>query len=194
MVRRTRSRMTGASLIAGGVIAGTAHLFDSSPPADPALLARYIQLSEPIHLLLFAGATLVLLGWFGQYALECSGTGVMRLLGFASVFFGILLGDLLHCTLEFSVLPVLAASTPYALPAIVADTYRSTPLAVLQGFGLVGFGRGEIGDCRFPLARLPPPLCFEGCDGGRGPADVAAASRSQDLADGRPILTSVSVS
>jgi hypothetical protein len=45
-----------------------AHALHTGPPADPAQLAQYTTLSQPLHLILFTGGLWVLLGWFGQFA------------------------------------------------------------------------------------------------------------------------------
>lgn len=135
MSMRALFRLAGISLILGGLMAGISHLFHLSLPADPAQLAPYVRLSEPIHLLLFAGGTVVLLGWIGQYALHCSASGVIGLISFVCLFLGILLGDLLHCILEFSIFPILTSLAPYALPALAEATYQSMPLAALLRIG-----------------------------------------------------------
>ncbi len=135
MSTRTRCWLAGLALIFGGILAGISHVYHLEPPSDPAQLAQFARLSQPIHLLLFAGGILVLLGWFGQYGLQSSHSGVTGLFAFVSVFLGILLGDVLHCILEFSVFPVLSSSVPYALPALARATYRTTPLAFLLKAG-----------------------------------------------------------
>ncbi len=135
MSMRLRFRLAGMALVLGGLTAGFCHLFHFEPPTDLNQLAQYTRFSEPVHLLLFAGGILVLLGWFGQYALQCSASGALGFGAFLTLFVGILFGDLLHCILEFSVFPVLAAVVPYALPGLAETTYRSTPLAVLLTIG-----------------------------------------------------------
>ena len=78
---------------------------------------------------------LVLLGWFGHYALQYSGSGTIGLAAFVCLFLGIMWGDLLQCILEFSVFPVLDAIAPYALPGLADATYRSMPVSVLLAAG-----------------------------------------------------------
>jgi hypothetical protein len=85
--------------------------------------------------LLFAGGILVLLGWFGQYALQSSASGIAGLVTFLLMFLGILLGDLLHCVLEFSIFPILTSLVPYALPSLEDTCYRLTPFATLLRIG-----------------------------------------------------------
>jgi hypothetical protein len=135
MSMRARFWLSGICLVLGGLTASASHLFHSPLPADPGRLALYVRLSEPVHLALFAGEILVLLGWFGQYALQCSASGITGLVSFVMLFLGIILEDLAHCILEFSVFPVLASLAPYALPSIAEATYHSTPLTVLLNIG-----------------------------------------------------------
>jgi hypothetical protein len=137
MSAREFYRLGGLALVIGGLLAATAHVLHIEAPADPARLAHYANVSQPIHLLLFAGGVLVLLGWFAQFALQSVRSGVLGLLGFLALFFGILFADLLHCVLEFSVFPLLIASVPYATPALAENVYRSTPFALLQNAGQI---------------------------------------------------------
>jgi len=135
MSMRIHYCLAGLALILGGLTATISHLIATDAPADPALLQQYTRSGVSLHLLLFTGGILVLLGWFGQYALQSSASGVIGFVTFLSVFIGILLGDLLHCVLEFSILPILASSVPYALPRLEDTCYHLTPFAVLLRIG-----------------------------------------------------------
>jgi len=137
MSAREFYRLGGLALIIGGLLTATAHVLHIEAPADPARLAHYAHVSQPIHLLLFAGGVLVLLGWFAHFALQSVRSGVLGLLGFLTLFFGILFADLLHCVLEFSIFPLLIESVPYATPALAENVYRSTPFALLQNAGQI---------------------------------------------------------
>ena len=103
MTMRIHRWLAGLALMMGGLMATVSHLIATDAPADPALLQQYIRSGVSLHLLLFAGGVLVLLGWFGQYALQSSASGVIGLVTFLSIFIGILFGDMLHCVLEFSI-------------------------------------------------------------------------------------------
>jgi hypothetical protein len=135
MSMRIHCWLAGLALILGGLMATFSHLIATDPPADPALLEQYSRSGVPLHLLLFAGGVLVLLGWFGQYALQSSASGVIGFVTFLLIFIGILFGDLLHCVLEFSIFPILTSSVPYALPSLADTCYRLTPFAVLLRIG-----------------------------------------------------------
>ncbi len=130
-----RYRLAGMALLLGGLTAGLCHMFNFDSPGDVLHLAQYTRFSEPVHLSLFLAGVVVLLGWFGQYALQCSSSGMLGFAAFLSLFVGILCGDLLHCILEFSVFPVLGSQVPYALPGLATATYHSTPMAVLLEAG-----------------------------------------------------------
>lgn len=135
MSMRIQCWLAGLALMLGGLMATFSHLVTIDTPANPALLEQYSRSSEPLHLLLFAGGILVLLGWFGHYAMQSSASGVTGLVTFLSIFLGILFGDLLHCVLEFSIFPVLTSSVPYALPSLADTCYRLTPFAVFLRIG-----------------------------------------------------------
>lgn len=135
MSQRRLYRLGALALIAGGLLAAAAHVLHVEAPTDPTQLADYAHLSQPIHLLLFAGGLLVLLGWFAQFAFQSARSGTAGLVAFLAVFLGILFADLLHCILEFSIFPLLIASVPYATPVLAEKVYRSTPFALLQNAG-----------------------------------------------------------
>ena len=135
MSMRTIYRLAGVALFLGGLTAGICHLFNFDSPRDIAHLAQYGPVSAIIHLVLFAGGMVVLLGWFGYYALQYSGSGTLGLAAFVSLFLTVMWEDLLHCVLEFSVFPVLNTQAPYALPGLADATYRTTPIAVLLALG-----------------------------------------------------------
>lgn len=134
MSMRLRCWLAGTTLLVGGVMAGSCHLLNSDSTTDVAQLAMNAPLRGPIHLALFAGGMLVLLGWFGYYSLETSRSGAVGL-AFVCLFLGIIWADLLHSILEFSIFPVLAAVAPYALPRLADATYRSVPVSMLLEAG-----------------------------------------------------------
>ena len=135
MSMRIHCWLAGLALILGGLMATVSHLLATDAPADPTLLQQQMRLGVPLHLLLFAGGVLVLLGWFGQYALQSAASGIIGFVTFLLIFVGILFGDLLHCVLEFSIFPILTSSVPYALPSLQDTCYHLTPLAVFLRIG-----------------------------------------------------------
>lgn len=135
MPMHLRFRLAGLALTCGGLTAGTCHLFSFESSSNLSYLAQYASFGEPVHLLLFVSLIVVLLGWFEQYSLQASHSGIMGFAAFVCLFLGILCGDLLHCILEFSVFPVLGSMVPYALPGIAEATYHSAALGNLIWVG-----------------------------------------------------------
>jgi len=111
---------------------------------------------------LFAGGLLVLLGWFGHYALQHSSVGTIGLGAFVCLFLGILWADLLHSILECSVFPVLDQVAPYALPGLADATYRSMPVSLLLTAGrillLAGVPADALAVYRSPSMRRWPSI------------------------------------
>lgn len=130
MSMRLRCWLAGMTLLVGGVTAGSCHLLNSDSTADVGQLVLNAPLRGPIHLAVFAGGMLVLLGWFGYYSLEKSRSAAIGL-AFVCLFLGVMWADLLHSILEFSIFPVLEAVAPYALPRLAEATYRSVPVSFL---------------------------------------------------------------
>jgi hypothetical protein len=126
-----RFKLAGIALTSGGLTAAICHMFGFEASANVNDLAKYANFAEPVHLVLCASLLIVLLGCSELYSLDCSDSGVMGAPAFVCLFLGIICGDLLHCTLEFSVFPVLGSMVPYALPGIADATYRSTALGHL---------------------------------------------------------------
>ena len=131
MPMHLRFKLAGIALTLGGLTAATCHVFSFEASAGVSHLAKYACFAEPVHLVLFASVLLVLLGWSEQHALQFSDPGIMGPASFVCLFLGIICGDLLHCTLEFSVFPVLGSMVPYALPGIAEATYRSAAVSNL---------------------------------------------------------------
>ena len=128
-------RSAAISLVAGGLLCSTAHLLHPSSPTGPDDLSAYTHRSQPVHLLLFFGVICVILGLPGILIRQRSRAG---LFGFASIqllIFGLLFGEVLHSVLEFSILPLLVRSLPYATITLANSIYHYTPLGFLQNAG-----------------------------------------------------------
>ncbi len=142
MSTHTHTLFTGVALLLGGLVAAGSHLLEAITPVAPDRLADIVAFTQSVHLTLFVGGVLVLFGWLGFYGLASAYTGLPTLLTFLVVFLGILLGDLLHCVLEFSIWPVLVSLAPYVVPEMKQATYGLTPFAMLvrtgRGLLLVG--------------------------------------------------------
>lgn len=142
MPMHLRFRLAGIALTLGGLTAAICHLFSFESSSDVSQTTQYARFGEPVHLLLFVSLIVVLLGWFEQYSLQSSDSGIVGFAVFVCLFLGIVCGDLLHCILEFSVFPVLGSIAPYALPGIAQSTYHSAALGglILAGRFLMCFG------------------------------------------------------
>jgi predicted permease len=153
-----RVRLAGMALILGGLTAGVCHLFNFDSPTEMNQIAEYPRFAEPVHLVLFMAGMLALLGWFGRYALEDSGSRITGGVAFVCLFPGILCGDLLHCILEFSVFPVLGSTVPYALPGIAEATYRSVAMAglLMAGHYLMFVGAAATAVSTYRSHIVPP--------------------------------------
>lgn len=160
-----RSKLAGVALTLGGLIAATCHVFSFESSAEVSQAALYANYAQPVHLVLFAGLVLVLLGWSVQHAMEGSEAGVLGTAAFMCLFVGITCGDLIHSILEFSAFPVIGSMAPYALPEIAEATYHSSAVGNLIGAGhclmcigsvataiLIGRGRRRAEWAAVPLA------------------------------------------
>jgi len=160
-----RSKLAGVALTLGGLIAATCHVFSFESSAEVSQAALYANYAQPVHLVLFAGLVLVLLGWSVQHAMEGSEAGVLGMAAFMCLFVGITCGDLIHSILEFSAFPVIGSMAPYALPEIAEATYHSSAVGNLIGAGhclmcigsvataiLIGRGRRRAEWAAVPLA------------------------------------------
>jgi len=126
-----RFKLAGIGLALGGLTAAACHTFGYEASAEVSHLAKYASFAGPVHLLLCASLLMVLLACSELHTLPSSDSGNMGAAAFVCLFLGIICGDLLQCTLEFSVFPVLGSMAPYALPGIADATYRSTALGTL---------------------------------------------------------------
>jgi hypothetical protein len=152
-----RFKLAGIALTLGGLTAATCHLFGFEASAEVSYLAKYASFAEPVHLLLCASLLMVLLACSELYSLS-SPSGKMCAATFVCLFLGIICGDLLQCTLEFSVFPVLGSMVPYALPGIADATYRSTALGKLIWAGQALMFLGAVASATSTRrGRLLPP-------------------------------------
>jgi hypothetical protein len=93
-------RFSGLALIAGGAIGTFAQAFHPAEVTDP--------LTVPLHLVLFFGVVLVLLGLPEVLGRQEGRAGAPGLIGGTMAFFGIAMFDLPHTVLVFSLVPALS--------------------------------------------------------------------------------------
>ena len=95
-------RLSGVSLLLGGLLGGLAVAFHPSNMVDP--------VNVPVHLALYTAVMLIALGLPGLYARQADHAGTLGLAGLVALFMGLVFGDPIHSVLEFTVVPVLAQS------------------------------------------------------------------------------------
>ncbi|MBV9897138.1 MAG: hypothetical protein JO020_23475 [Chloroflexi bacterium] len=94
-------RLSGASLLLGGLLAAIAMIFHPTDMTDPA--------NVPVHLALYTAVMLIALGLPGLYGRFALQTGRTGLVGIVLLFVGAVFADPIHSVLEFTVVPVIAA-------------------------------------------------------------------------------------
>jgi hypothetical protein len=94
-------RLSGISLILGGLLGTFAVALHPSNMIDPANI--------PVHLALYSAVMLIALGLPGLYARQAERAGVLGLIGTVVLFFGLVFVDPIHSVLEFTVVPMLGA-------------------------------------------------------------------------------------
>ena len=134
MSAKSSEILTGCLLCFGGGLAGYAHAVHPMDPADPALLFQHAAKTQSTHTVLFAGVFVLLIALRGR-AGQVQVSSPIVPIGTLLLSTGILLSDMLHCVLEFSIFPMLMRSIPYAAVAMVEATYHSVPLSLLQSGG-----------------------------------------------------------
>jgi hypothetical protein len=135
MTSTTLFRSAAISLALGGVLGTIAHLMHPACPGSPDDLMVYTHRSQPVHLILFFGVIFVMMGLPGILVRQRSRAGLLGFVSIQLLIFGLLFGEALHSVLEFSILPLLVRSFPYATIALASSIYHSTPLGSLQNAG-----------------------------------------------------------
>src|SRR5689334_22898103 len=87
MSSTTLYRLSGISLFWGGGLIAFGYIFH--PADNPAYLATLAMIL--VHLMIFFGVFLLLLGWIGMYARQSSRAGIWGLAGMLLLFFGLLM-------------------------------------------------------------------------------------------------------
>jgi hypothetical protein len=101
MSNSTLFRLSGISLVLGGLLGAVAVALHPSNMIDP--------VNIPVHLALYSAVMLIALGLPGLYVRQAERSGVVGLIGTVVLFFGLVFADPIHSVLEFTVVPVLAA-------------------------------------------------------------------------------------
>jgi hypothetical protein len=121
------SRIASLALLVGGSAGALVQSIHPDSLTDP--------LSPPVHLVLFFAVTLVVLGIPALVTRQSERAGVLGVLGAALLAIGLLMNDLMHSVLDFTIVPVLA-SDPSTLPLLADGSWLDQALG--QGaFGIL---------------------------------------------------------
>src|SRR5579859_7962061 len=113
MSTATLLRLAGVPLLLGAIIGAIVVAIHPRELTDP--------INGPVHVALFCGDLLVLLGWHAVLACQAGRISLFGPVGFMLAFIGLAFSDLTHSVLEFSIVPVLA-SDPATRPLLAADS------------------------------------------------------------------------
>jgi len=155
---RTLFVLSGVLLIAGGIGGVVAHVLHLQyHPTHVSQIMPYVSKSEPVHVLLFASVLLVMLGLPGVLIRQHEKTGVVGLIGFVFVYFGLMFGEGLHCVLEFGIYPAMAKQVPNEMISVIDQMYHGSPYAFLEvgGSGLLLLGVLMLGASMLKAGILP---------------------------------------
>lgn len=119
---QTLYRLGGVAVLVGGVLGALSEALHPADPAGPATLVDYARAAQSVHLLMFVGVIVLLLGLPAVYARQSQQTGILGLAGFVLLFWGLLLLALPHSVIDFALLPTLVAQVPdQVMPIFMAQ-------------------------------------------------------------------------
>ena len=105
---QTIARLGALFLISGGLLGAASHLLHPwMPPSTPQDLATYAHRSPLTHVILLIAVVLVSIGLPVLGAFLRATTGVATLVAIPLLFVGLVLYDMLHCPIEFGLVPLL---------------------------------------------------------------------------------------
>ena len=136
-------RLSGLALILGGAFGAFGQMFHPADPETAADLPHYAQAGMPIHLLLYFAVLLILLGLPALYARQSNKIGILGLIGFVLLFFGLPLVDLIHSVVFANMLETLVAGTsPEQALSLLTTAFSTQPWLTLEMLGnpLLGLG------------------------------------------------------
>lgn len=124
---QTIARFGALSLIAGGLLGAVSHLMHPwMPPATAQALAAYAHRSPLAHVLLLFAVLLVSMGLPALWALHRATTGMATFAAMPLLFAGLVLYDVLHCPIEFGLIPLLP-SLDYGVATKLVDGIYGPP-------------------------------------------------------------------
>lgn len=170
MKASTVEHIGGLVLLLGGLMGAVAHIIHPLPPENAQAMEKYIHSTVRAHLLLGASVLLVCLGLPALYARIRESSGIAAFLSLPLLFFGLMLGEFMHCPVEVAIFPELASLGYTDASSIVGHMFSgssvygrvqalSTPLIVAGVFCLL-FGTRRVAIPRWPKVFLVGFLVF----------------------------------
>lgn len=136
MSSKTLFRLSGLCTLLGGVLGAVAMLLHPLDPLTPAAFVRVMPVDGPVHLVLFFGLVLLLIGFPGVYVRQSAKTGVKGLIAASLLLLAPVFIDFPHTVVESAVFPQLFAHESAATAfAMTRHIYGSTLWMVLQMCG-----------------------------------------------------------
>ena len=129
-------RLSGLALILGGVMGMLGQYFHPGDPQSPADLPQYARQGLPVHTALYFVVMLILLGLPALYIRQRDKVGVMGLVGFLLLFFGLPLVDLVHSVIMANILPTLVADSPGHANTLLGAAFGTPPWSILEILGI----------------------------------------------------------
>lgn len=134
MSSTTLYRLSGISLFGGGMLIALGYMFH--PSDNPAYLATADTIL--VHLMIFFGMFLLLLGWIGMYARQSARTGVWGLAGMLLSFFGLLMLEMPHTVAFFAFTPLLGSHlSPEQTYAFINTAFAGPVLGLMSPLSIL---------------------------------------------------------
>ena len=134
MSSTTLYRLSGISLLWGSGLMALGYIFH--PADNPAYLATPVMIL--VHLMIFFGVFLLLLGWMGMYARQSSRVGMWGLVSMLLLFFGLLINEMPHTIAFFAIFPVLGPrQSPQQAVALVDAIFGSPVLGLMSPLSIL---------------------------------------------------------
>lgn len=121
-------RLGGMAVLVGGVCGAVSEALHPADPSDSAALAVYAQVAQWVHVLMFVGVMVLLLGLPALYLRQYRQAGKVGLVGFVLLFLGLTLLALPHSAIDVMLLPTMVAQGPEQTWAVML-TQGDDPIA-----------------------------------------------------------------
>jgi hypothetical protein len=109
----------GVAVLVGGLCGALSEALHPADPVGPAALIDYARAAQSVHVLMFVGVIVLLLGLPAVYVRQSLKAGILGLVAFVLLFFGLTLLALPHSVIDFALLPTLVRQVPNQVFAIM---------------------------------------------------------------------------